>query len=243
MAAYRIAIAFEPTDPDAHLQLGHALKLQGKRAEAEAAYRQAWLLDRSSTEAARELAVFGWTTQRLAEAAERSTVGLDRSPISVAFDGAVAPSGGRRRKEGLITHADRARSARQWRLAARLYRKALDRNPENPPIWVQYGHALKESGDVAEAERAYRAALAYAPGVADTHLQLGHALKLQGKTEEAQAAYLRAFALENTQQEPLNELAGLGWDGMQLSELAQILKPNDTDFADYSAFRYPGAYN
>jgi GT2 family glycosyltransferase/tetratricopeptide (TPR) repeat protein len=224
--AYRIAIAFEPSDPDSHLQLGHALKLQGKRAEAEAAYRQAWVLDRSSTEAARELAAFGWTTQRLAEA-DRSTAGLDRPPVSVPVNGAAASSGGRRRKEGLITRADRALSARQWRLAARLYRKALDRNPEKPPIWVQYGHALKESGDVAEAERAYRAALAYAPGVADTHLQLGHALKLQAKTEEAQAAYLRAFVLDPSLPYPPHELGGLGWSGSELAELETLLDGGD----------------
>jgi Tfp pilus assembly protein PilF len=48
------------------------LKLQGKRAEAEAAYQRAWAIDRSSTEAERELAAFGWTRQRLAAAVHRS---------------------------------------------------------------------------------------------------------------------------------------------------------------------------
>jgi tetratricopeptide (TPR) repeat protein len=52
--------------------------------------------------------------------------------------------------------ADRARDAGQWSVAARLYRKALDRNPRNPPIWVQYGQVMKEWGNVAEAGRAYR---------------------------------------------------------------------------------------
>jgi len=49
-----------------------------------------------------------------------------------------------RRKSDLLPLADRARDARQWELAAHLYRKALDRDPQNRPIWVQYGHALKE---------------------------------------------------------------------------------------------------
>src|SRR5205085_11511676 len=210
----------------------------GKRDEAEAAYRQAWLLDPSSADAARELAPFGWTKERLVTAASHSiaapaiaapAIGApaiaapapEVASAETTVNGPVSRSAGRRAREGLITRADRAQSAGQWRLAARLYRKALDRNPDNPPIWVQYGHALKESGDAAEAERAYRAALSYAPGVADTHLQLGHVLKLQGKTEEAQAAYLRAFALENRQRDSLDELAGLGWASMQLSELTQ----------------------
>jgi GT2 family glycosyltransferase/tetratricopeptide (TPR) repeat protein len=218
--AYRIAIAYKPADADAHLQLGHALKLQGKRGEAEAAYRQAWVLDRSSAEAARELAAFGWTRQRLAEAVDRSAAApaRDDPPATPAINGAVPHFGGRRGKEGLITRADRAQSARQWLLAARLYRKALDRNPDNPPIWVQYGHALKESG-MAEAERAYRAALSYASGVADTHLQLGHVLKLQGKTEEAEAAYLRALALDVSLAAAAHELANLGWTKEHLSAM------------------------
>ncbi len=225
--AYRTAIAYEPADADAHLQLGHALKLQGKRGEAEAAYRRAWALDRSLTYAARELMAFGWTRQRLAEAADHAfaSSGPDESRAAAPVNGPSRRSGTRRRKEGLITRADRAQSAGQWSLAARLYRKALDRNPDNPPIWVQYGHALKEAGDSAEAERAYRTALSYAPGVADTHLQLGHALKLQGKTEEAQAAYLRAFARDPSLPYPLQELSGLGWSEAEVTELQVLSAP------------------
>src|SRR6516164_7042791 len=53
-----------------------------------------------------------------------------------------------RRKPNVITRADRARDAGQWELAAGLYRKALDRDPRNSGIWVQYGHSLKESGEL-----------------------------------------------------------------------------------------------
>jgi tetratricopeptide (TPR) repeat protein len=237
--AYRIALAYQPADADAHLQLGHALKLQGKRAEAETAYRQALALDRSSAEAARELTAFGWTRQRLAEAADRSAAApaRDEPPATAAINDAAPRFGGRRGKEGLITRADRARSARQWPVAARLYRKALDRSPDDPPIWVQYGHALKECGDPAEAEQAYRAALSYAPGVADTHLQLGHALKLQGKTEEAQAAYLRAFALDPALPHPGAELGGLGWSESQLREL-RSWRTNEPSFAPPLDFEF-----
>jgi tetratricopeptide (TPR) repeat protein len=80
----------------------------------------------------------------------------------------------------IITRADRARDSGEWQRAAGLYGIALERTPNNPPIWVQYGHALKESGRRAEAENAYRTAIAYAPADADAHMQLGHVLKLQG---------------------------------------------------------------
>jgi GT2 family glycosyltransferase/glycosyltransferase involved in cell wall biosynthesis/tetratricopeptide (TPR) repeat protein len=133
------------------------------------------------------------------------------------------------RKLNFVDLADRARNARQWELAARLYRKALDRSPDNPPIWVQYGHALKESGELrdpgklAHAEVAYRKALLLDPGAADTYLQLGHVLKLQGKTEEAQAAYLRAFALDPSMPYSLQELRGLGWSEAQVVELQGMI--------------------
>ena len=78
-----------------------------------------------------------------------------------------------RRKQNFVDLANRARDARQWELAAQLYRKALDRYPRNFGIWVQYGHALKESGELrdpdklAQAEVAYRRALSLDPGAAD----------------------------------------------------------------------------
>jgi glycosyltransferase involved in cell wall biosynthesis len=111
----------------------------------------------------------------------------------------------------LISRADRARDARDWVTAARYYRKALDQNPDNPPIWVQYGHALKESGSLSEAEDAYRESLELDGDVADTHLQLGHALKIQGRKIEASAAYLRALALDPGLDHASAELKALGW--------------------------------
>src|SRR5208283_1903654 len=102
----------------------------------------------------------------------------------------------RRSKVSVITLADRARDTRQWERAARFYQKALNRNPRNPPIWVQYGHVLKEAGRRADAEQAYRSAVEHDPADADARLHLGHILKLQGKQGEAIEAYRRSFALK-----------------------------------------------
>jgi tetratricopeptide (TPR) repeat protein len=135
-----------------------------------------------------------------------------------------------RRRPSAVALADQARGREQWELAAELYRKALNRNPRNQPIWVQYGHALKESGErrdpdkLAQAESAYRRALSLDPGISDTYLQLGHVLKFQSKTEEAQAAYLRAFALCPSVSHPLQELSGLGWSKAQIAELRGLFE-------------------
>jgi glycosyltransferase involved in cell wall biosynthesis/Tfp pilus assembly protein PilF len=129
-----------------------------------------------------------------------------------------------------VSLADRARDARQWDLAARLYRKALDRNPRNPAIWVQYGHALKESGELKDpaklsrAEAAYREAVSLNPSIADTYLQLGHVLKLQGKKEAGQASYLRAFVLGRSLSPAVRELSGLGWSEAQIAELQEVVR-------------------
>jgi hypothetical protein len=113
------------------------------------------------------------------------------------------------REPSVVARADRAREAGQWQVAAGLYHIVLDRNPRNPPIWIQYGHALKECGDLAQAENAYRTAISYGPDDADAHLQLGHVLKLLGKTEAAEAAYQRALALDRSLQDAVVELSAL----------------------------------
>ena len=168
----------------------------------------------------------------------------------MALDGIVGLPrlGLKRLKPGLVALADRARDAGQWGLAAQLYRKVLDRNPRNPPIWVQYAHALKESGELkdpeklAQAEAAYRRALSLDPGIADTCLQLGHVLKLQGKMEDAKAAYLRAFVLDPSLESPCFELAQLGWSEAHFSELGQVIGTDTVEFNSFGsgAGRTPG---
>jgi glycosyltransferase involved in cell wall biosynthesis len=102
---------------------------------------------------------------------------------------------GRSKKVSVITRADRARDDAEWAQAARYYRVALRRNPAQPAIWIQCGHALKESGELAEAEKCYLAAISYSREDSDAHLHLGHVLKLQGKKDEAVLAYVKAAAL------------------------------------------------
>jgi GT2 family glycosyltransferase len=130
--------------------------------------------------------------------------------------------GRKRAKPSVITLADQARDQGQWERAAAYYQVALRRNSQNPPIWVQYGHVLKEAGNVAAAERTYRRAIACDPRLADCHLQLGRVLKIQGKNEEAQASYLRAIALEPSLPEPLHELRTIGWQRPQIAELERL---------------------
>ena len=90
--------------------------------------------------------------------------------------------------------------------------------PNAPEMWVQYGHALKESGDVTGAEAAYRKSLDLDPDSADAHLQLGHALKIQGRIDEAVGAYFRSIALDPAPRHPRDELIALGWTAEQIGQ-------------------------
>ena len=95
------------------------------------------------------------------------------------------PGGARNSVGPKILRAERAQESRRWELAVRYYRSALADMPNAPEMWVQYGHALKESGNVSEAEAAYRKSINLDPDSADAYLQLGHALKIQGRIDEA----------------------------------------------------------
>src|SRR3954447_21568755 len=87
----------------------------------------------------------------------------------------------------LISSADLARDSRRWSEAEVLYRTALDVNDSLAPIWVQYGHALKEQKKLQQAEGAYSRAIEIDSANADTHLQMGHLRKVQGNLTDAAA--------------------------------------------------------
>ncbi len=48
-------------------------------------------------------------------------------------------------------------------LSAELYRAVLERHPDQPKVWMSYGHTLKAIGRTAEAVEAYRRSTALAP--------------------------------------------------------------------------------
>ena len=90
----------------------------------------------------------------------------------------------------------RPATKRDWTTAADAYGAALKIDPSLAAIWVQYGHALKESGQLDAAEKAYRQSIELAADVADTHLQLGHVLKTKGQLHEARTAYEKSVQID-----------------------------------------------
>lgn len=112
-------------------------------------------------------------------------------------------------KRRAIRRGNIARDQRDWKAALGWYGEALRLDPSLGHIWVQYGHATKEFGDLENAETAYRRALNLSPNIADTYLQLGHVLKLKGKVVDAEKAYARAAKLDPDHSETARELAAI----------------------------------
>lgn len=120
-----------------------------------------------------------------------------------------APSSPRKARH-LLSKADEARDNRRWSEAAALYGQYLTFCPNDAPIWTQLGHALKESGNLNDAENAYKKSLELAPSIADTQLQLGHLYKRLKFFSNAIGAYQAALRLDNTLLDARRELVNFG---------------------------------
>ena len=206
---YYAVLEKTPNDDDLHLQIGHLEKLRGNDAEALTHYKLAADLNPENLDARREHASLeAGSSHGNGEA----TIG-GHHPIrsggqydqpnsgdrSARGDGASRPDDDplvQLSATELRAAGDQARDAWLWAKAAPAYRAYLGHVPTDTGIWVQFGHCLKELGDLAGGEAAYRRALAQQPDNADIPLQLGHVLKLLGKRNEALAAYRRSFALK-----------------------------------------------
>lgn len=124
---------------------------------------------------------------------------MSRSPnvgraLKKSITGIAAQFNGRETPAQLRRYADQARAQQDWAGDAFFRRKICEMEPERLGAWVQYGHALKESGFHARAAEAYKRALALKPGDPEITLQLGHLAKVRGDFAEAQRCFEEARA-------------------------------------------------
>lgn len=89
-----------------------------------------------------------------------------------------------------------ARDYSDWPEVVRQLRIAASVRPHSGAVRVQIGHALKESGRLAEAEAAYREACVLDAHSGDARFQLGVALRLQGRDSEAVDAFVSALEID-----------------------------------------------
>lgn len=108
----------------------------------------------------------------------------------------------------LRTDGDKARNRGAWAEAIEHYRTYLLLVPRDTRIWVQLGHALKESGQRNEALEAYRKAWELQPSDPDVLLHFAHALLAQGDVQNGRQ-HLRDSAAAGSAQ-AAQDLARLG---------------------------------
>ena len=92
-----------------------------------------------------------------------------------------------------IRRGDRARARGDWSRAASAYAGALEAAPWLAHIWVQLGHAHKESGDIEIALADYARAADLSPTDPDPRIHLGLCSKLLGRSADANRHYLAAL--------------------------------------------------
>jgi Flp pilus assembly protein TadD len=90
--------------------------------------------------------------------------------------------------------ADAAFEKGEYAMAAQLYYRAAELQPDETSVHVKLGFALFKAGNPADSEKIFRVALAKQPKNADALRGLGHSLLTQGRAAEALPLYRQAIA-------------------------------------------------
>ena len=152
-------------------------------------------------------------------------------------------------KLGLVSYSryrdlgDRERSEGNWAAAARLYAKHVRHFPHDFDIWVQLGHARKESGDRVGAYEAYMKALGLRADDADLLLNVGRLLRIAGSSKDSLEFFLKSSDVDGNPHaaNELNEVIG----DLPRSVASWILQLRFSDHADRvlrSGFHDPDWY-
>ena len=120
----------------------------------------------------------------------------------LVFDGKVRGLArtaiGRLRGRLLLNGARRAARAGDWARAEHLYGQMLRADPDQPRIWIQYGHTVKEQGGTEAALGAYGLASRIDPVFAEAYVQFGQALLRSNRVADGERALLEADRLRRS---------------------------------------------
>jgi Flp pilus assembly protein TadD len=178
-ADFEAAIADDPSDARAHLDLGLVLELGEDFEGAERAYRETLALDADFPEALNNLGLLLRDSERAEEAASllRRAVELRPSYAEATLNLGLA-------LEDLGDHAG----------ALDAYRRAARLSPDDAYPRVSLGLLLAETGDATNARTELQRARSLAQGDAGTLLEIGSALRQLSDFEGAERAITDAIA-------------------------------------------------
>ena len=180
LPALETAAQLLPKDPEAHTNLGNALRARGRLEQAAARHRRAIELKGDHAEAHNNLGSVLKDLGRLDDAAMSF-----KAAIAIKADFPMAQD-----NLGVVLQAlGRADEA----IAA--HRRALALAPDFPDAHSHLGNALRSLGRLEEAAASYRRAVMMDPGHAEALLHLGNTQLALGRLEPAVANYQRLLQL------------------------------------------------
>jgi tetratricopeptide (TPR) repeat protein len=182
-AAFRKAIALDPTFANAHNNLGAVLcDVKRDYDGAIACFRTAIELDPKDAKAHANLGVALGGKGQVDEAIAcyKKAIELDPKDANAHVSLGIALAGKRRLDEAIAC-----------------FRKTIELDPKYAKAHYNLGNALYGKGQVDEAIACFRRAIELNPEDANAHANLGYALSGKGKVEEAIACYHKAIALDS----------------------------------------------
>ncbi len=193
VASYGRALALRPELPEAHNNLGVALRGQGRLSEAVTHYGRAVALRPDYPEAHNNLGIALAHQGRLAEAVASYGRALALKPDYAEAHNNLGSA-----------------LAQQERLdeAAARFRRALALRPDYPEAHNNLGGALGQQGQLDEAVAHFRRAVALRSDYPEAHSELGSALAHLGRLDEAVVHLRRALALRPDYPEAHSNLGG-----------------------------------
>ncbi len=197
-AAYRALLAEAPYLPQAHFNLGLALKAQGLHAAAAGSFREATRLQPGWAEAFVNLAKALQALRQFAEAEACSRQALRLKPDLL---------------EALLAHGTILRDLGRFEAAVARLGEAVRRRPDMVSVRDNLGIALKDLGRLGEAEAVYRAALAIEPEQPSVNYNLGILQLVAGRLTEGWEGLEYRWLLEGQQARPFGTPL---WDGQAL---------------------------
>lgn len=171
--AYRKAVSLDPRNADAHLQLGHALKLKGDSYGAVQCYSNAFRLQPSLEWARKELIAAGISAAQFVNIVLGQEANVPAPPTRPPV-GILYPLSFLRLKA-----ARRAARRKKWPIVIAHYRQLTRRFPDMAAVWMQLGNALRDQGELEEAQIAYFEALTRNHERADLLVHLGDIFETQ----------------------------------------------------------------